>query len=138
MRNLFPFQKLKGNHNFTGQSTTVESNEAKEDSGMKPEGEKEPESSAGEDAETSSGVGGADQSVGYIVHFASTVELYQRKNLNCFGCSSPDHLVRNCPKDLSKTTQKASLNAKEGMTKNGGWAPEHPVVTQPAPLDEVP
>ena len=37
-------------------------------------------SSAGEDVETSGGVGGTDQSVGYIVHFANTVELYQKRN----------------------------------------------------------
>ena len=43
---------------------------------MKPEGEEEAKSSAGEDTETSSRVGGVDQSVGYIVHFASVVELY--------------------------------------------------------------
>ena len=46
----------------------------------KPEGEEEAKSSAGEDAETLSGIGGADQSVGYIVCFANMVELYQRKN----------------------------------------------------------
>ena len=47
---------------------------------MKPEGEEEAESSAGEDAETLSGVRGVDQSVGYIVDFANVVKLYQRKN----------------------------------------------------------
>ena len=73
---------------------------------MKPEGEEESESSAGEDIEISSGVGGADQSVAYIVHFANVVKLYQKKNQNCFGCSSPDHLMRDCPKDLNKSAQK--------------------------------
>ena len=81
----------------------MESTEAEEDSSIKPEREEEAESSAEEHAETLSGVGGADQLVGYIVHFANTVELYQRKNLNCFKCGSPEHLVRDCPKDLSKT-----------------------------------
>ena len=47
---------------------------------MNPGGEEEAESSAGEDMETSSRVGGADQSVGYIVHFANVVKLYQKKN----------------------------------------------------------
>ena len=47
---------------------------------MKPDGEEEAESSAREDVETSSRVGGADQSVGYIVCFANAVELYQKKN----------------------------------------------------------
>ena len=92
--NLFTSQKLKGNHTFTTQSVTVESNEAEEDSGMKPEGEEEAKSSAGEDAETSSGVGVADPSVGYIDHFANAVKLYQIKNQNGFGCGSPDHLMR--------------------------------------------
>ena len=136
--NLFPFQKLKGSHTLTTWSATVESNEAEEDSGTKPEGEEKAKSSAGEDAETSSGVGGADQSVGYIVHFANVVELYQRKSRNCFRCGSPDHLMKDCLEDLSKTAQKVSLNAKEGIMKKGGWAPQKPVVTQPASLDKAP
>ena len=78
--NLFPSQKLKGNCTFTAQSCTVENKEAKEDSGMKPEGEGEAKSSAGEDIETSGGFGGADQSAGYIIHFVNVVELYQKKN----------------------------------------------------------
>ena len=84
----------------------MESNKAKEDSGAKPEEEEEAMSSAGEDAETSSGVRGVDQSVGNIVCFANMVKLGQRKNQNCFGCGSPDHHVRDCLKDLSKTIQK--------------------------------
>ena len=82
----------------------MESNKTEEDSGTKPEGEEEAKSSAGEDAETSSGFGGVGESVGYMVCFANVVKLYQRKNQNCFRCSSPDHLVKDCPKDLSKTT----------------------------------
>ena len=58
----------------------MESTEAEEDSGVKPEGKEEAESSTGEVAETSSGVGGADQLVGYIACFTNMVELYQRKN----------------------------------------------------------
>ena len=48
--NLFPSQKLKGSHTFTASSTTLESNEAEEDSDVNPE---EAESSAGDDAEAS-------------------------------------------------------------------------------------
>ena len=58
----------------------MENNEAEEDSGLKPEVEEETKSSPGEDADTSGGPGEADQSVGYIVHFANAVELHQRKN----------------------------------------------------------
>ena len=45
--------------------------------------------------------------------------------------------MKDCLKNLSKTTQKEGLNMKEGTTKKGGWAPQKPVVTQPAPLDEA-
>ena len=60
------------------QSVIVESIE--ENSSVKPEGEEEAESSDGEDPETSSRIGGADQSVRYIIHFANVLKLYQRKN----------------------------------------------------------
>ena len=121
---LFPSGKLKGNHTFTVQSTTVESIGAEEDLSVKPEREEEAESSDEEDPETSSGIGGAIQSVRYIICFANVVKLYQQKNANCFRCGSPDHLIRDCPKDLSKTPLKPSLNAKEGMVKKGGWTPQ--------------
>ena len=98
-----------------------------------PEGVEEAKSSTGEDADTSSGAWGVDQSVGYIVHFANAVELYQR-NWNCFRCSGPDHLVKDCLKDLSKNTQKVTLNT-EGMMKKRGWAPQKPVVAQLASPD---
>ena len=102
-----------------------------------PEGEEETESLDGEDPETWGGIGGADQVIGYIIHFAIAVELYQKKNWNCLGCGSPDHLVKDCSKDLSKTTRKVSLNVKEGMAKKGGWVPHKPVVSELASLDEV-
>ena len=98
--NLFPSQKLKGSHTFTARSVMVESNRVPEDSGTI----EEVESFDREDPKTSGGVKGADQSLGYIVHLVSTVELYQKKNQNCFRCGSPDHLVNDCPKDLIKTT----------------------------------
>ena len=118
----------------------MKGNEAEKDSGMKAEEEEEAESSAGEDAGTLSGVGGADQyqSVGCIVHFANAVRLYQRKNQNCFRYSSPDHLVKDCLKDPTKTTQKDSLNTKEGMMKKGGWALQQPVFNQLASPDQAP
>ena len=136
--NVFTSQKLKGNHTFTAWSCTVENNEAEEDSGVKPEGKGEADSSAGEDTETSSGVGGADQLLGYIVPFMNTVELYQKKKWHCFRCGSPDYLMRDCSKDLSKTTWKASLNVKEWMTKMGSQASQKPVVTQVASRNEAP
>ena len=82
----------------------MESIGAEENLSVKPEGEEEAESSDEENPETSSGIGGADQLVSYIIHFANEVKLYQRKNQNCFGCGSPDYCMRDCLKDLSKTT----------------------------------
>ena len=58
----------------------AESNRVVEDSSTKAAEAEEAESSDSEDPETSSGVAGADQSVGYIIDFANTVKLYQRKN----------------------------------------------------------
>ena len=112
----------------------VESHRVAEDLGAK----EEAESSDGEDPKTLGGVEGADQSLGYIVHLANVVHLYQKKNWNCFRYGSPDHLVKDFPKDLSKTTQKVSLNVNEGMMKKGGQTPQKPVVTQLTSLDKAP
>ena len=98
------------------------------DSSVKLEGEEEAESSEGEDQETPNEIHGADQPISYIICFANAVKLYQKKNWNCFACGSPDHLMKDCPKDLSKVARKASLNVKEGMMKKGGRAPQKPVV----------
>ena len=104
--NLFPSRKLRGNHTFTAQSTIVESTEAEEDSSIKLEREEEAESLGEEDAETSSGVGGADQSVGYIVHFANAVKLYQRENQNCFRCSCPGLLIKDFQRISARPPEK--------------------------------
>ena len=45
--------------------------------------------------------------------------------------------MRDFPKDLSKTAQRASLNTKDGMAKKGGWTPQKPVVAQLASLNEA-
>ena len=136
--NLFPSRKLKGNHTFTALSAIVESTGTKENSSVKPKGEDEAESSDGEDPETSSEIGRAHQPFGYIIHFANAVDLYQKKNWNCFGCGSPDNLVKDCPKYLSKTTRKKSWNVKEGTMKKGGQTPQNPVAAQLASPDKAP
>ena len=129
--------KLKGNCTFATQAATVENDKTKEDPGVKQEGEGETEPSVDEDVETLGGVGEKDQSVEYIVHFAKVVESYQKKNKNCFRCGSPDHLIWDCPKDISRSAQKAYLNMKEGTPKKGGWAPQKPAATQQASPDET-
>ena len=47
-------------------------------------------------------VGEVDPSLGYIMQFTNMVELYQKRNHNCFGCGSPDHLEKDCPKEMGK------------------------------------
>ena len=91
--NFFLSQKLKGSHIFTARSATVDSNRVTEDFGLKAEEAEEVKTSDGEDPETLDGVRGADQMVRYIICFANVVELYQKKNWNCFRCGSPDHLI---------------------------------------------
>ena len=94
--NLFPSRKLKGSCTFTAQSTVVEDHETEEDSGQKPDWEKEAMSSAEEDVGMSGEVGDVGP------QFTNAVDLHQKKNHNCSGCGSPDHLMTDCPKDLGK------------------------------------
>ena len=65
------------------------------------------EPSTDEDVKASGRAGGTDQSMEYIIHFTKAVMLYQKKNRSCFRCGSPDHLVWDCLKDISKSAQKA-------------------------------
>ena len=118
--NLLPSRKLMGNHTFTAQSAAVEDHKTEEDSDPKCDGEKEAESSAEEDAGMTGEVSNVDPSLGYVMWFASAVELYQKRNHNCFGCGSPDHLVKVYPKEMGKTVRKVGLNLKDGMAKKGG------------------
>ena len=112
--NLFPSQKLKGNHTFTAWPAAIEDHKTEEDSGPKPDREKEYEGTTGD-------VGDVNPSLGHITQFANVVELYQKRNCNCFGCGSPDHLVKDCLKEMGKTTRKVGLNLKEGMAKKRSW-----------------
>ena len=95
---MFPSCKLKGNCTFATRAATAGNGEAGKDSGVKPEREEETESSAGEEAQATSRAGEEDQSIAYMFHFPKAIELHQKKNRNCFGCSSPGHLIHNCPK----------------------------------------
>ena len=60
------------------------------------------ESPAEEDAGMTGEIGDGNPLLGYIVQFADAVELYQEKNCNCFRFGSPNHLVKDCPKELGK------------------------------------
>ena len=129
---------MKGNHTFTAQSAAVEDHETEEYSGSKPDGEKGAESLTEGDVEMTGEVGDVDPLLGYIMSFANMVELYQKKNCNCFGCGSPDHLVKDCPKEFGKTAWKVGLNLKEGTAKNGGWSSQKLEVTQEVTPSDAP
>ena len=126
--NLFPSHKLKGNCTFATRAVTIGNDEVEEDSSAKEKEKWKP--SAGEDVETSGRVGGMGQATEYIIHFAKAVELYQKKNRNYFVCGSPDHLIWDCPKDISKFAWKMYLNMKEGMARKGGQAPQKSAAAQ--------
>ena len=133
--NLFPSKKLKGNHSFMAQSTIVKNVGSKRDSIAGPEREEEIESSVG-DIDILNEVGEADQLISYIIWFANAVQLYQNKNWNCFRCNSPDHLVKDCPKDLGKFTRK-EFKCERGDNKVGKPEPQKPVAAQLASLDKA-
>ena len=91
-----------------------------EDSSPKPDEEKEAESPAEEDAGTTGEIGDVNLLLGYIAWFTNAVQLYHKRNCNCFRCCSPNHLVKDCPKELGKAMRKVGLNSKERMEKRGG------------------
>ena len=97
----------------------MEDHEAEEDSGPKPNGEKEVKSSDEEDVGMTGEVGNVDLPLSYITCFTNVVELYQKKNCNSFRCGSPDHLVSDCLTELGKTAWKVGLNLREGKKKGG-------------------
>ena len=116
----------------------MEDQEPEEDSGPKSDGEKEAKSFAEEDAGTTGEVGNVDSLLGYIMQYANAVELYQKKNRNCFGCGSRDYLVKDCQNEMGKTTRKIGLNLKEGMAKKGVWSYLKLVATQEATQGDAP
>ena len=83
-------------------------------------------------------VGSVDPSLGYITQFANALVLYQKKNHNCCGCGSPNHLVKDCPKELGKTARKVGLNFKERMAKKGSWSSQTSVAILQATLGNAP
>ena len=82
-------------------------------------------------------VSDVDLSLGYIMWYGNAVELYQKKNHNCFGCGGPNYLVKDCPKELGKAMRKVGLNSKEGMVKKGGQSCQKLVAAQQATPDNA-
>ena len=88
----------------------------------KKEGETEP--LADKEVEALGRVEEPDQPMECIICFTKVVRLYQQKNRSCFRCGSPNHCMRDHPKDISKAAWKADLNTNEGMAKKGDQAPQ--------------
>ena len=65
----------------------------KKDPDVEQEGEEETKPSADEEVKALGKVKEADQSIEYIACFAKVVELYQKKNKNCSGCGSLNHIA---------------------------------------------
>ena len=135
---LFPLCKLKGNHTFTVWAATIGNDEGEADSSARQGGEWETEPSTDEEVKMPGGAGGTDLPIVYIVYFVKAVKLYQQKIRSYFRCRSPNHLMLDCLKDISKSAWKADFNTKEGMAKKGGWAPQNPAATEQTFPDETP
>ena len=135
--NIFPSKKLKGNHTFTTWAVTIESVKGEADSGEKQDKEGEMKLSADKEVKVSARREETDKPMEYIVCFPKVVELYQQKNRSYFGCGSPNHLMWDCPKDISKSAWKVDLNIMEGMAKMGDQAPQKSGVAQQAFPEET-
>ena len=128
--NLFPSCRLKENCTFTAWAATIEMMKVKQTPAWSKEGEGDTEPSANEEVEALGRTEETDQPMKYIICFAKAVELHQQKNRSCFRCGSPNHLMQDCPKDMSKSAWKADLNNKGGTAKKGGGTPQKPVAAQ--------
>ena len=60
--------------------------------------------------------------------------------LDSYRITSTFHInsCLDCLNDVGKIAHKVSLNAKEGMTKKGGQAPQKPSVAQPVSPNKDP
>ena len=74
----------------------------------------------------------------FMVCLARAVKDAQQDKKCCYHCSSPDHVIRDCP--LVKSTRKEpNLNHKERMVpKKRAWSPLGKVTPLKAPQDRLP
>ena len=83
----------------------------------------EEDANDGEDLESNdtNGIEGVTEK--FMVWLARAVKDAQTDERHCYHCSSPEHLIRNCP--LMKTARdKKQLNGKEGTVMvKGAWTP---------------
>ena len=79
-------------------------------------------------------VGNVDPLLDFIMWFANVLELYQKRNCSSFGYGSPDHLVKDCPKEMGENCQEGRFKLERGdgeegrpiLSKFGGYARGHP------------
>ena len=96
----------------------------------RPASESSEDSASGVESATSDSEGHAD------VRLARAMDKYEDKRRLCYGCQSPDHLIRDCPeKTMAK---KAYLNAKQGSTKGARVPPKTTPKTAPKATDDRP
>ena len=68
-------------------------------------------------------VSDTDSSLGFVTWFA-----------NCFGSGSPDHLVKDCPKEMGENCQEGRFKLERGdgregrpvLSGGGGYTRGHP------------
>ena len=64
-------------------------------------------------------VSDVDPSLCFITWFANVVELYQKGNCNIIGCGSPDHLAKDCWKEVGNTSREGRFKLERGDGKEG-------------------
>ena len=108
---IFPLKKLKGNQPLSKKSAVCLAwlGEDEADDGEDPE------------SDDPGGIKGVMEE--FMVQLARAVKDAQADEKCCYHCSSPEHIIWNCP--LMKTTRdKKQLNGKEGTaTMKGAWIP---------------
>ena len=111
-----------------------------EDSGPKPDEEKETKSPAEEDAGMTGEISDANPSLGHTAWFANAGELYQKKNHNWFGCGSPQPPGEGLPKRTGENHEEGRFKLKRGdgeegrliLSKVGDWPTGHPRQCSPS------
>ena len=122
--NLFPSEKLKGSHTFTAQSAMVESKGVAEDLGTRQRRQKRLSLQMKRTQKPQVGLVEQISQLGRLSSILPTwIKLYQRKKQHCFGCGSPDHLVKDCLKGSQQDHPKSEFKCKRGDDKEGRLDP---------------
>ena len=124
---FFPLRKLKGNQPLSKKPHHIfwqQSEEEDADNGEDPE------------SDDPGGIEGVTEE--FMIQLARAVKDAQMDEKHCYHCSSPEHIIRNCP--LMKTARdKKQLNGKEGTAMmKGSQAPLTTTNAIKSPQKEAP